>query len=574
MGNDDILIPGMPNDLEESKPSVEIPENLYLLIDEALSEIAHAGTLKQWQARQNLNVYSTTETDSQILDQVNILHGHLKTKIHDIKTEVSELSNDNKTIHDQLNSLPETFSTKGENTALKDNLESFIEDKLSAYLTSTKVEEKIVDALIDYITRSQIEQYLKDKFYNKREIDDCKNGYIKKDGSTPFLAPQKGVYPKFRKELATAGYVLDRIQDHKNEEDPHGFTKKLNNKLSNYYTRSEVYKKADTYSRDMIDRMIDKLVKEACDSLIDRHISVTPHLTSLEVLSIIKNYALDNLVNKSEYTDLIEELTDQINYGLIWKPTGPVQTTVGFVEDNTELPTMNLQQIMDAIFYDREISLNVPDNVNIGEKVEITVCLHGSIELVEKVELYQDGKLIREFDVEEFEETGCITFETDEEIQKDTEFTLKVTYTNGTELEESKTVKCNFPIFIGSLPLFKFAYTVNYEYLQELEKENLGKFTTIDDATYQFDFVDPKLRHIFIVVPASYPDLQSMTSQSQEFSDGAFEGLQESEENVDIINIIPLKLPNVNKVITYKIYVYKQALSSLNSKITFNFKGE
>lgn len=38
-----------------------------------------------------------------------------------------------------------------------------------------------------------------------------------------------------------------------------------------------------------------------------------------------------------------------------WKTSGPVQTTVGFVEDNTQLPDhLTCQEIFDLIFMEKE----------------------------------------------------------------------------------------------------------------------------------------------------------------------------------------------------------------------------
>ena len=186
--------------------------------------------------------------------------------------------------------------------------------------------------------------------------------------------------------------------------------------------------------------------------------------------------------------------------------------------------------------------------------------------------LYQNGEVLREFTPDEFED-GCVTV-TSNPIYDDTEFTFRVTYTNKAELEESKTVTCSLPIFIGSLPKWKFANTITWDYLIELKNEKLGKFTNLSDTTYLFNFEDPQLRHPFIVVPYIYPDLESMTTKSQEFTEGAFSGLQASEEDMDIINIIPLQVPGAKSDIIYKIYVYRQALSNLHLKVTFNFKSE
>nr|DAM35532.1 MAG TPA: hypothetical protein [Bacteriophage sp.] len=38
--------------------------------------------------------------------------------------------------------------------------------------------------------------------------------------------------------------------------------------------------------------------------------------------------------------------------------------------------------------------------------------------------------------------------------------------------EETKTVKCSLPVFVGLLPKWKFGSVVTMEYLKELEKED------------------------------------------------------------------------------------------------------
>ena len=55
-----------------------------------------------------------------------------------------------------------------------------------------------------------------------------------------------------------------------------------------------------------------------------------------------------------------------------------------------------------------------------------------------------------------------------------------------------------------------------------------------------------------------------MVNSSQKFGIDAF----------DVINMIPLTVPGVSEDIVFKIYVYKQALSSLNQDVTFNFEHE
>ena len=56
-------------------------------------------------------------------------------------------------------------------------------------------------------------------------------------------------------------------------------------------------------------------------------------------------------------------------------------------------------------------------------------------------------------------------------------------------------------------------------------------------------------------------ELDNIITSSQKFGIDAF----------DVIDKIPLKVTGVKEDIIFKIYIYRQALSSLNQDITFNF---
>ena len=278
------------------------------------------------------------------------------------------------------------------------------------------------------------------------------------------------------------------------------------------------------------------------------------HLTTLRQL----NQAVE---------DLEQNLTEQIQAKeCLWKTSGPVESTVGHIDDNTPVPaTMSLQEVLDAIFYGKGISISAPDYVTINNKVPITLCVHGSTGLIDVAELYQDGKLTISFVKEDFE-NGCVTVDS-LPIIEDTEFTFKVTYTNEAVHEESITVKAALPIFVGLLPKWKFGNMITWNYLEELasEEPNNNQFinssNNLNQISINYSFQDAKLRHPFIVVPVSYPDLDNMSTTPQRFGIDAF----------DVIDMIPLQVPGIEKDIIFKIYIYRQALSSLNQEVTFNF---
>lgn len=446
---------------------------------------------------------------------------------------------------------------------------------------------EVEDMLEQYVKQSQV--YFKSQLYTKNEIDQQSGRYIKGDGTTPFTKPQIGADPQIDSHLSTKRYVDATMYKHLVDVDPHGFISILNKRLASYAKANNVYDKTQTYSRVQVDSIIRSLVHDAAKEVIIDHLNETdPHNVLAEVRKL--KYAKQDgttpfkapqkgvdaidpqdLVTLHQVEEKIEKVEQTITEipEPIWITSGPVESTVGHVEDNTPVPeSMTLQEIMDAIFYGKGICLEVPEYVIITESCEVTMCIHGSTGLIEYAELYQNGKLIETLQKEAFEK-GCLTVDS-LPLYEDSEFTFKVFYTNGSVHEETKLVKCYMPVFVGLLPKWKFANTITMDYLIELCKEdaagtenrflNYGK--DLKSCTFKYSFTDPKLRHPFVVLPADYPDLDSMVTKSQSFGIDAF----------DVIDMIPLMVPGVEHDIIFKVYVYRQALSSLNQEVTFNFK--
>lgn len=446
-----------------------------------------------------------------------------------------------------------------------------------------KILPEVEDMLEQYVKQSQV--YFKNQLYTKNEIDQQSGKYIQKDGSTPFTKAQIGADPQIDSHLATKRYVDAIMYKHLVDVDPHGFISILNKRLASYAKTSNVYDKTQTYSRVQIDSIVRSLVHDAAKEVLIEHLNeFDPHniLAEVRKLKYVKQDgsipfkapqkgidAIDpqDLVTLHQVEEKVKNLQEQItNTEPIWRTSGPVESTVGHIDDNTPVPaTMSLQEVLDAIFYGKGISISAPDYVTINNKVPVTLCVHGSTGLIDIAELYQDGELIISFVKEDFE-NGCVTVDS-LPIIEDTEFTFKVTYTNGAVHEESITVKVALPIFVGLLPKWKFGNVITWNYLEELasEEPNNNQFISssnnLNQLSINYSFQDAKLRHPFVVVPVSYPDLDNMSTTPQKFGIDAF----------DVIDMIPLKVPGVEKDIIFKIYIYRQALSSLNQEVTFNF---
>ncbi len=446
---------------------------------------------------------------------------------------------------------------------------------------------EVEDILEQYVKQSQV--YFKDQLYTKNEIDQRNNQYIKGDGTTPFTRPQVGADPQIDSHLSTKRYVDQIMYKHLVDVDPHGFISILNKRLASYAKANNVYDKTQTYSRVQVDSIIRSLVSEAAkEAIIDHLNEFDPHniLAEVRKLKFVKQDGSTPFKNPQKGADAVdpqdlvtlhqvEEKVQKVQQAItdipepIWITSGPVESTVGHVEDNTPMPEkMTLQEIMDAIFYGKGICLEVPEYVIISKTCEVTMCIHGSTGLIQLAQLFQNGELVYTFTGKDFE-NGCITVDS-LPLFEDAEFVFKVTYTNGSVHEETKLVHCYMPVFVGLLPKWKFANTITMDYLIELCNEdsegtenrflNYGKDLTT--FTFKYNFTDPNLRHPFIVLPADYPDLESMVTKSQSFGLDAF----------DVIDMIPLMVPGVENDIIFKVYVYRQALSNLNQEVTFNFK--
>lgn len=571
MSNDAILIPG-ENDEVCDTPQETTPQE-YLTIEGSLKEIADSG--KQALARNNLEVYSKLEVNdirNRIVSQADSDREQTKAITNELSQNLENIQQTQDEFVKRDGSTP--FESIQEGITPSDNAQNalvtvkYILKKLKSYSTTSDANKTLEDklAILDnYALLSDV--YKKSNTYCKAQINNLLESYVKADGTTPFKYPQEGQYPKLRAHLSTKGYVDDTIKQHKNELDPHNFQAILNQKLSNYYKKSETYTKAQTYSRLQLDQIIDQLVSDACKNLIEEHINTTQHLTSQDIQRIIKQYSVNNLVTKEDLNEsLLETKQELSDVNPIWKTSGPVLTTVGFVEDNTELPSeMTMQEILDSIFYGAKISIDVTDGVQIGEKVDVTVCIHGGVR-TDSITLYQGDEILEQFTDVDFSE-GCVTVESNP-ITEDTVFKFVVLYTNGLEQKVEATVKAIAPTFIGLLPKWKFGNTITFEYLQELSNEDKvnNKFYNVGDniesIIHRYNFTDKQLKHLFIVVPEKYPSLEQMRIPSQQFGVEAF----------DVINMIPLQVPNAPKDIIYKMYIYRQALSSANQETIFKFE--
>lgn len=570
----------LTSDLEETTNSQRTP----LVVEECLGEFNDG---QKTLARENLDVYdrASVYTQKEVEERLS----------ESIKSAFDKyLGQDDPPITEELarqiiEESVKDFVTKDQQFQFLKPAREYTDVQLTSHLGKKdphQIIPQVQDMLEQYARWDEV--YLKSQLYNKGEIESQAEKYIKKDGSTPFTKAQIGADPQIDSHLATKRYVDKVNYNHLVEVDPHGFTALLNKRLALYAKASNVYDKSKTYSRDQLDSIIRSLVNDAAkESIIDHLNEFDPHNVLSEVrkeryikqdgtipfrapqkgVDAVDPQDLVTLAQLEENTRAFQQKLDEKQ--CTWITSGPAEATVGNINIDTDLPaTMSVQEVLDAIFYGQSISIHVPEYNNIATECVVKVCIHGSAGLVQLAELYQDNILIASFEKEDFDNDRCTTI-LSSPIVKDTDFTFRVTYVSGAIHEETKTVKCSFPIFIGLLPKWKFGNTITYQYLQEqVNSDGInnrfyhegGKEFIIN---HKYNFTDKSLMHLMAVVPESYPDLDQMRIPSQQFGKEAF----------DIIDMIPLQIPGVEGDTIYKIYIYRQALYTANQETIFKFKN-
>lgn len=564
MGNT-ILTPNQPTCFD-NEDEVEVQE--YLVKDNNLSDVTSVQD-----ARNNLNVPS--KDDVMTKDEIETLINNLQTLINSLNNQV-EINVSN--ISD-LGSLLDDKADKGllEGLAKTTDVNKNITTAITAHSKQTDVhniKQQIVDALTPYVQSSQV--YCKNKVYTKAEINQLLVDYTKKDGSTPFTGRQTGQDPTADSHLSTKRYVDSVMLQHVAQVDPHGFLDKLNTRLRNYYTKSQVYTKAETYSRSQIDGIIQDLVSSELQLQMDQHLAADdPHgtLSAVHAEQYVKQdgstpfTAPQKGVDAEEDDELvtlgqITQTTSDLNEKVVWKTSGPVETTVGFVVDNSEMPKeMTLQNICDAIFYGKQVAIEAPEYAASGDTVPVTVTIHGTLSTVDSVDIYQNDVLIATIPGNEIPEDGVITV-TSNPITEDTEWKVIVHYVDGTTAENTAETKLAYNIFIGILPKWFVGNTITWDYIKSHIKDDPTNNKlyvypdTLSSIQHTYDFITPDtLQELCILLPTSYPDLKDIVTPAQTFDVDAFECL----------GALPMD------GVMYKLYTYSQALVKLNLTVTYKF---
>lgn len=210
------------------------------------------------------------------------------------------------------------YGSEGEKAVVRENLEVYSKDSVYNKLeTDTKVSGAIKTAFENYLEQDDPHGILP-------QVTQMIADFIKKDGSTPFTAPQSGLDPLDDSHLVTKRFVTKLLSQHINAEDPHEILPEVKDILEKYVRISEVYSKSQLYTKTEIDKQSSAYVKKdgttpftlpqiGVDPQIDSHLATKryadkilyQHLVDVDphgFISILNN-RLASYIKKSEVYD-------------------------------------------------------------------------------------------------------------------------------------------------------------------------------------------------------------------------------------------------------------------------------
>lgn len=444
---------------------------------------------------------------------------------------------------------------------LDQSLKNWVNNKLNLYL-----EEENFDRLIsDYI-----------KYNVTPIINKIENGYAKLNVENYFTQPQAGKDPTKDNHLTTRRFVNKRIAEHLAKDD-HGLKDYIEVQLKKYVKEGEVLKAYETYDRKQIHSIINIITDDAIKSYLKEN-----QIPDLDIITeLLQDYVRQDgttsFKNPQKGKDAIQD-TDLVtlrqlkneveNSEYYWVTSGPVETTVGFLEDNTVVPKkMSIQEVLDTIFYGKKISITTPETGSLGETVDITICISGDLTDIDIIDVYyredSDWIYLQSIDKQEFED-GCITISSNK-LEKDTEFKLEIQYMDGDKIEEYSKTKLTYPLFVGIIPKNEYGAGIKYSELvslsnfDPLNNKFYNKSLDLTELThyYNFDLKNPV--KLILAIPKNYPDLVKIQNDVQTFSIDSFYKEAQTTFYVE------------GNPVLYKVYYYKQPLVKFDSNVTFKF---
>lgn len=465
----------------------------------------------------------------------------------------------------------------------------YVDKAIIRYFTEENIKaddalfEKIKNHLASYALKS--ETYSRRQTYSREEINDAFNEVVRKDGSIPFENPVSGRDPRADSHLTTKRYVDNKIQDHLLKEDPHGIKGWMLDVLKGYASKHDMAKvnEADVkrYAEERVRELLSNLSEQSNPLDLRNKLQnwgyvkkdgTTPFEAPQKGVIAVEDA---HLITLGQVRDMIVEKTagieeqfndmDALNH---WYTDGPVETTVGYVRDNTNLPeVLTLQEILDLIFYGKGVTIIVPEYAEPGTTVPVCLQIAGSPKRIQTITVYQDGKVIWSGVADDFQTDKEICFESDILTENPTNWEVHIEYLKGESTLYAQTTLIGGSFF-GALDMFKNASTIQYNEYEEMvlaDSVNVKKVLSgdITDVVLDMNFesyTNPK--QLFAAVPMTSPDLKKIETRSQAFSVGP--------DGWNIVKAIPLDVNGVS--VMYKVFVYKEPIVALTQEaVTFKF---
>lgn len=549
-------------------------------------------------ARINLGVKSEEEIDKKFTE-LNELTSQLTKKLVKHLLDLNDPHKTLKKLQEELDnyvkkdgSTPFTKPQIGVTPLTESHLttKSYVDKAIKEYFVDNniKADNELFEKVKKYLSKYALIEntYRKDQVYCKQEIAKAFDEVILKNGSVPFNNPVSGRDPISDSHLTTKRYVDKSIEKHLLAEDPHGVKMWMLDVLKGYASKADMAKVNEQDVRRYAEERVRELLNNLADStnplrLAERlkewgyvkNDGTTPFISPQPGIPAVQPNELVTLEQVKEIitniTSKIEEQfknQDELNH---WYTEGPVETTVGFVEDNTNLPdALTLQQIMDLIFYGKGITINVPKWAEPGSIVKVCLKMSGSPKRIAKVTLKQDGKVIWVGTGDDFDNPDKeVCIDSDKLTNDPTIWTVDIEYLKGSASLQEKTHLIG-GAFYGILDVFNHASTLQYSDYMKLALEdpvNIKKVVDGDfkNVTVEFNFeAYKKPKQIFCAVPMKYPNLKKLVTKAQSFN--------VNDEGWNIVTAIPLDINGVSTM--YKVYVYKEPIVALtNEEVTFVF---
>lgn len=225
------------------------------------------------------------------------------------------------------------YENEGEKAVVRENLDVY--SKESVY-NKTEADTKLSEAI-----KTAFEKYLGEDDPHgilPRVVEMIKD-FIKKDGSTPFKAPQAGVDPLEDSDLTTKRFVSKLLREHLNAEDPHEILPEVKDMLEKYVKTSEVYPKSQVYTKNEINKQAGGYLKKDGSTPFSKpQIGIDPQIDShLATKRYIDKVLYQHLVDVDPHgfiSILNKRLASYIKRSEVWDKTQTYSRTQ--IDDNIQ----------------------------------------------------------------------------------------------------------------------------------------------------------------------------------------------------------------------------------------------